>query len=87
LHQAGDEAAVRMICNQILEDIHHITSELFAAFENEYTVFNPMQNCFEIFGLDFLIDESYQVSLLEVSDIDVVLVVQHTNGKLFDIVI
>lgn len=53
--------------NKILESVHSITSELFAAFENEYTVFAPMSNCFELFGLDFLVDENLQVSLLEVN--------------------
>ena len=37
--------------------VHTITAELFAAFENEYTVFAPMPNCFELFGLDFVVDE------------------------------
>lgn len=59
--------------------VHAITGELFAAFENEYTVFAPMDNCFELFGLDFMVDEGdddddedssssssgYRVTLLE----------------------
>ena len=49
----------------IRTQIHQITAELFRAFENEYTVFAPMPQCFELFGLDFLVDEHLQVHLLE----------------------
>ncbi len=41
--------------------------ELFEAYENEYTVFAPMKNCFEVFGLDFLVTQSYDPVLLEVN--------------------
>jgi hypothetical protein len=30
--------------------------EIFAAFESEYTVFCPMEHCWELFGLDFMMD-------------------------------
>ena len=50
----------------IRSSINTITSELFRAFENEYTVFSPMANCFEIYGLDFMLDDQFNVSLLEV---------------------
>eukprot|EP00605_Chrysophyceae_sp_TOSAG23-4_P001153 GSChrysophyteH1.ASY1.ANO1.1260.1 assembled CDS len=49
----------------IRDKTHSITAELFRAFENEYTVFAPMPNCFEIFGLDFMVDEALNVSFLE----------------------
>ena len=61
------EAAARDATARILSDVHAITAELFAAFENEYTVFAPMANCFEVYGLDFMVDEQLNVSLLEVN--------------------
>jgi hypothetical protein len=53
--------------SKIKEEICSITGELFSAFENEYTVFSPMLNCFELFGLDFMVDEEFKVHLLEVN--------------------
>jgi tubulin---tyrosine ligase len=44
-----------------------IYSDLYAAYENEYTVFSPMDNCFELFGLDFMVDSSFNTYLLEVN--------------------
>ena len=76
---AKNKEDANKIITQIKDDIHKITNELFNAFENEYTVFSPMNNCFEIFGLDFMIDQDLQVSLLEVNpgpDF------QQTGGKL-----
>jgi D-alanine-D-alanine ligase-like ATP-grasp enzyme len=55
------------IKNKILNDIHSIINELFSAFENEYSIFCPMTHCFEIFGLDFMVDNNFQVFLLEVN--------------------
>ena len=55
------------ITNKIKQDVFSITSELFKVFENEYTVFAPMNNCFEIFGLDFMVDDKFQTSILEVN--------------------
>jgi hypothetical protein len=40
---------------------------LFKALHGERTVFSPLPNCFELFGLDFLVDEDYQVYVLEVN--------------------
>lgn len=63
--------------------IHEITKHLFACFENEYTIFAPMCNCFEVYGLDFMVDESFQVHLLEVNpgpDF------KQTGGRLKDVI-
>lgn len=50
--------------------INDITAELFTCYENEYTVFSPMNNCFEVYGLDFMLDDEFNVSLLEVGLVD-----------------
>lgn len=52
---------------QVLSDMQQIVSELFSAYESEYSVFSPMDDCFEHFGLDFLVDSDWQVYLLEVN--------------------
>lgn len=52
--------------DDIRDSVNDITAELFRAYENEYTVFAPMANCFEIYGLDFMMDDQFNVSLLEV---------------------
>lgn len=45
---------------EVVQDIHDqvnkITGEIFAAFESEYTVFCPMEHCWELFGLDFMME-------------------------------
>lgn len=53
--------------DSLKEQIHKITGELFAAFENEYSIFCPMPQCYELFGLDFLVDNNMNVHLLEVN--------------------
>ncbi len=55
------DAAVKRIQKQIRET----TNTLFCAFENEYTVFAPLSNCFEWYGLDFLVSENLNVTFLE----------------------
>lgn len=44
-----------------------LAGELFRAFHGEPTVFAPMPHCFELFGVDFLVDEGCHVHLLEVN--------------------
>ena len=41
--------------------------EIFEAYENEYTIFSPMTNCFEVFGLDFMVTDNFETSLLEIN--------------------
>lgn len=76
---ASNKEEANNIIMKIKHDVFDITHELFNAFENEYTVFSPMNNCFEIFGLDFMVDDNLQTYLLEVNpgpDF------QQTGGKL-----
>ncbi len=60
-------AEAEAIVGDIRRDIREITGELFAAYENEYSIFCPMGNCFELYGLDFMVDSAFNVSLLEVN--------------------
>ncbi|CAM9146537.1 unnamed protein product, partial [Phaeothamnion confervicola] len=49
----------------LLADMRRLSAELFAAFRGEFAVFCPLPHCFEQFGLDFMVDENFQVWLLE----------------------
>ncbi|CAK5202490.1 unnamed protein product [Aphanomyces euteiches] len=60
-------ADAKAITTKMLADIGAITNEIFAAYRGEFSVFQPLPNCFEVFGVDFLVDEDYQVWLLEVN--------------------
>ncbi|RQM09035.1 hypothetical protein DD237_000505 [Peronospora effusa] len=50
---------------KILKDIGRITAEAFDAYKGEFSVFQPLPNCFEIYGVDFMVDEDFNVWLLE----------------------
>ncbi|GKY94201.1 hypothetical protein MPSEU_000386100 [Mayamaea pseudoterrestris] len=82
VHQWGSDAVLTMLMrdgtcqdihdarsrsDKVLLDMHAIVSELFRAYETEFGVFSPMEDCFEHFGLDFVIDTEWQVYLLEVN--------------------
>lgn len=60
-------AAATTAVQGIRESIHSITGDVFGAYENEYSIFCPMSNCFEVYGLDFMVDEDLQVHFLEVN--------------------
>ena len=53
--------------------IYIIYREVFGAFESEYTIFCPMEHCFELYGLDFMVEvpenvgEDMTVSILEIN--------------------
>lgn len=58
-----NEKKKQHIFGQILECV----GELFKCFENEPTVFQPLSNAFELYGLDFLVDADLGVKFLEVN--------------------
>jgi tubulin---tyrosine ligase len=60
-------SVARQRIQKVNKDMERITAELFAAFENEFAVFQPIPGCFEHYGLDFIIDASWNVYLLEVN--------------------
>jgi tubulin--tyrosine ligase len=62
-----DLAAATAAVQRIRESIHAITADVYGAYENEYSIFCPMSNCFEVYGLDFMVDEDLQVHFLEVN--------------------
>lgn len=61
----SNEQQAKDIKEDILNNIYKITHDVFEAYENEYTIFSPMSNCFELFGLDFIVNEEFQVFFLE----------------------
>lgn len=51
----------------ITSGIHKIVKDLFEAAKKDNFNFQPLENAYEIFGLDFLVDENHQPHLLEVN--------------------
>jgi tubulin---tyrosine ligase len=50
-----------------ISKMESITGELFSAYKGEFGVFAPINGCFEQYGLDFLVDDQWNVFLLEVN--------------------
>ncbi|KAI5959322.1 PBY1 [Candida theae] len=54
--------------DKVFDQVSEITSELFtAATTVDKLNFQPLENAMEIFGVDFLVDDNYNVYLLEVN--------------------
>lgn len=51
----------------VVDEMCAIVGELFQAYQSEFGVFAPIENCFEHYGIDFMIDSSWRVYLLEVN--------------------
>ena len=49
------------------QQIHTLTASLFRAAAAQPTTFQPLPNCFEVFGVDWLVDEDGKIWLLEVN--------------------
>lgn len=64
-HLTGKE--ISAIIQSIYQQLHETIHDLFQAYENEYSIFTPMANCFEFYGLDFLITDDFRVVFLEVN--------------------
>ncbi|CAF0800267.1 unnamed protein product [Didymodactylos carnosus] len=50
---------------KIYEQIKLIVKEIFGGLHHEISLFQPIQNCFEIYGFDFIIDRNLTVYFLE----------------------
>ena len=55
------------VLNSITQQIRDTTCDLFCAAASQPTNFQALGNAFEVFGLDFLVDEAHNVWLLEVN--------------------
>eukprot|EP01112_Ceratiomyxa_fruticulosa_P011947 TRINITY_DN3289_c0_g1_i3.p1 TRINITY_DN3289_c0_g1~~TRINITY_DN3289_c0_g1_i3.p1 ORF type:complete len:301 (-),score=69.44 TRINITY_DN3289_c0_g1_i3:42-944(-) len=53
------------VASLIFQKMVVIIRETFFAFKGEMAGFFPLKNCFELFGVDLLVDETYNVWLLE----------------------
>lgn len=51
--------------SDIISQMEKILQDIFDAMAHEPTLFQPIDNAFEIYGIDFLIDENYKVWYLE----------------------
>jgi hypothetical protein len=65
LDRSGDEEKSKAQWGKVFEAIKQVSGEVFRAAASESTMFQPLPNAFELFGLDFVIDDGYQIYFLE----------------------
>ena len=53
-------------CRKVMDDVRTITGELFACYKGDKD-YVPLPGCFEHYGIDYLVDEEFNVKLLEVN--------------------
>ena len=58
-------ASATSAVTHIRTQCHALINCLFSAYENEYTIFAPLSNCFELYGLDVMVDQELGVHFLE----------------------
>jgi hypothetical protein len=63
----GDLPSAKQHVRSVFDQMCTIIKDLFRAYENEMGVFSPIEGCFEHYGVDFMVDEHWNVYLLEVN--------------------
>lgn len=61
------EMSTTLTMSDMLSQMRQILHDVFKVFETEINGFMPHPHCFELFGVDFMIDETGHVFLLEIN--------------------
>ena len=62
---SGHTGVDSAILHSVFDQVKSITAQVFEATSSEATMFQALPNAFEIFGLDFLVDDDAKVLFLE----------------------
>jgi tubulin--tyrosine ligase len=66
---SSEEEVSKIDLEMIFDQIKLILSDCFKSVANEVTQFMPLENAFELFGFDFLVDQNKNVYLLEANSV------------------